>query len=46
VRPRLVTGDAGWFLALPGDPAHPEDDPVLPGATRMVFEGGAWIDPP
>ena len=44
VRPRLVTGDGGWFLALPGDPSHPEDDPVLPGATRMVFEGGAWID--
>jgi len=44
VRPRLVTGNDGWFLALPGDPEHPEDDPVLPGATRMVFDGGAWVD--
>jgi 8-oxo-dGTP pyrophosphatase MutT (NUDIX family) len=46
VRPRLVTGDTGWFLALPGDPEHPEDEPVLPGATRMVFDNGAWRDAP
>lgn len=46
VRPRLVTGDAGWFLALPGDPEHPESDAVLPGATRMVFDNGAWRDAP
>jgi 8-oxo-dGTP pyrophosphatase MutT (NUDIX family) len=46
VRPRIVTGDDGWFLALPGDPAHPEDEPVLPGATRMVFDNGAWRDAP
>jgi len=44
VRPRLVTGDAGWFLALPGDPEHPEDEAVLPGATRMLFDDGAWVD--
>jgi len=44
VRPRLVTGDNGWFLALPGDPEHPEDDAVLPGATRMVFDNGAWVE--
>jgi len=44
VRPRLVTGDNGWFLALPGDPEHPEDEAVLPGATRMVFDNGAWVD--
>lgn len=44
VRPRLVTGDDGWFLALPGDPEHPEDEAVLPGATRMVFDNGAWVD--
>lgn len=44
VRPRLVTGNAGWFLALPGDPEHPEDDAVLPGATRMVMDGSAWVD--
>jgi len=46
VRPRIVTGDDGWFLALPGDPAHPEDQPVLPGSTRMLFDNGAWRDAP
>lgn len=46
VRPRIVSGDAGWFLALPGDPEHPEDDAVLPGGTRMVFDDGAWRDEP
>ncbi len=45
VRPRLVTGDAGWFLALPGDPEHPEHEAALPGATRMVMDNhGAWVD--
>jgi len=46
VRPEIVTGDGGWFLALPGDPAHPEDEPVLPGSTRMVFDNGAWREAP
>ena len=46
VRPRIVTGRAGWFLALPGDPEHPERDAVLPGSTRMVFDDGAWRDAP
>jgi len=46
VRPRLVTRDDGWFLALPGDPEHPESEVVLPGATRMVFDDGAWRDAP
>lgn len=46
VRPELITGDDGWFLALPGDPEHPEDEPVLPGATRMIFDDGAWRDAP
>jgi 8-oxo-dGTP pyrophosphatase MutT (NUDIX family) len=46
VRPRIVTGEGGWFLALPGDPEHTDPDPVLPGATRMVFDDGAWRDAP
>ena len=46
VRPRIVSGDEGWFLALPGDPEHPEDVAVLPGGTRMVFDDGAWRDVP
>jgi len=44
VRPRLVSSDAGWFLALPGDPEHPERERALPGATRMVLRGSAWVD--
>ncbi|MGB5695619.1 MAG: hypothetical protein WBM46_08210 [Polyangiales bacterium] len=44
VRPRIVAGPGGWFLALPGDPEHPEREPALPGATRMVLEDGAWRD--
>lgn len=46
VRPEIVTGEAGWFLALPGDPEHSEDQAVLPGATRMTFDGTAWRDAP
>jgi len=46
VRPQLVTGDQGWFLALPGDPEHPEDEAVLPGATRMIFDDKGWRDAP
>jgi hypothetical protein len=46
VRPQLVTGDQGWFLALPGDPEHSEDEAVLPGATRMIFDEKGWRDAP
>lgn len=46
VRPQLVTRDQGWFLALPGDPEHPEDEAVLPGATRMIFDDKGWRDAP
>lgn len=44
VRPRIVTGGDSWFLALPGDPDHPEPDAAIPGSTRMVLDGGAWVD--
>ncbi len=44
VRPLLVSGEAGWFLALPGDPEHPDRERALPGATRMVLRGSAWVD--
>ena len=44
VRPQLVSSNEGWFLALPGDPEHPESEPVLAGATRMVMAGTAWRD--
>jgi 8-oxo-dGTP pyrophosphatase MutT (NUDIX family) len=46
VRPRVVARDGGWFLALPGDPEHPEGERVLPGATRMILSDGAWLDVP
>lgn len=46
VRPRIVSSGAGWFLALPGDPEHPEDEQAIPGATRMVFDDGVWRDAP
>ena len=46
VRPEVVSGPQGWFLALPGDPAHTEPERVLPGSTRMVLEDGAWRDVP
>ena len=46
VRPEIVAGRTGWFLALPGDPDHSESEAVLPGATRMVLEGNAWVDAP
>jgi len=44
VRPVLVSSNEGWFIALPGDPEHPESKPVLSGATRMVLDGTAWRD--
>jgi 8-oxo-dGTP pyrophosphatase MutT (NUDIX family) len=44
VRPVLVSSNEGWFIALPGDPEHPESKPALSGATRMVLDGTAWRD--
>ena len=31
-----------FVLALPGDPAHPEAEPVIPGSTRFVLDQGRW----
>ena len=45
VDPHVVTfGKDGWFLALPGDEAHPRDDRALDGATRLTFVDGHWVD--
>lgn len=42
IRPKVIVEGSGWFLALPGDPAHPESDAVIPGPTRMVFIDQRW----
>ncbi len=42
IRPQVVVQDDGWFLALPGDPAHPESEQVIPGPTRLVFIDQQW----
>jgi 8-oxo-dGTP pyrophosphatase MutT (NUDIX family) len=44
VRPEVVSGKEGWFLALPGDAAHSEAQKALPGSTRMVLRQGVWVD--
>jgi 8-oxo-dGTP pyrophosphatase MutT (NUDIX family) len=47
VRPVFVDLGATWALALPGDPAHPERDRVLPGPTRFMLVDGVFrsVDP-
>lgn len=42
VRPQVVIEGSEWFLALPGDPAHPEPEQALPGPTRLVFIDQQW----
>ncbi len=32
----------GYAVLLPGDPEHPDPDPV-PGGTRIVLRGGRWV---
>jgi len=32
-----------WILALPGDPEHPEPEPVLAGASRFSCVNGRWF---
>lgn len=43
VRPAFHAPESGWFLALPGDPDHPEPEPVLEGSTRFVCRDGRWF---
>lgn len=31
-----------WALVLPGDPEHPEREPVVAGPTRFVLSEGRW----
>jgi len=44
VRPVFAMLDGVPALTLPGDPAHPEAEPVLAGATRIVLVDGKWRD--
>lgn len=37
------TGDGVWVLALPGDPAHDEPTPALPGPTRFTLRDGRFV---
>lgn len=37
------TGDGVWVLALPGDPAHTEPTPALPGPTRFTLRDGRFV---
>jgi hypothetical protein len=37
VCPRIVSGDDGMVLALPGDPLHDEAERVFPHRTRIVM---------
>lgn len=46
VRPLFVEKNGVWTLLLPGDPDHPERDPVLAGPTRIVLEDGRWWSRP
>jgi 8-oxo-dGTP pyrophosphatase MutT (NUDIX family) len=46
VRPVFRAPDSGWLLALPGDPEHPEPEPVLEGPTRFVCRDGRWFSRP
>lgn len=32
----------GWGIILPGDPEHPDQQPVE-GATRILLQGGRWV---
>lgn len=47
VRPGFLELEGGWALTMPGDPAHPERERVLPGPTRFVVVDGVFrsVDP-
>lgn len=42
IRPKVIVQEDGWFLALPGDPAHPEPKQVIAGPTRLIFVDQQW----
>ncbi|MEZ4287022.1 MAG: hypothetical protein R3A47_02515 [Polyangiales bacterium] len=44
VDPEVVMHEKGWFLALPGDEAHPRSARSIPGATRLILKEGRWVD--
>lgn len=39
---RDLPGTDGWGILLPGDPEHPDPEPVQ-GGTRIVLRGGRWV---
>ena len=43
VRPVFRDLAGQWILALPGDPEHPEPDPVLGGPTRFSARDARWF---
>lgn len=43
VRPVFRDLGGSWVLALPGDPEHPEREPVLPGPTRFTLRDGRFV---
>ena len=43
VCPHLRRGDGPPYLALPGDPAHPEPDARVAGPTRFVLRDGRFV---
>lgn len=46
IEPRMrrdLPGTDGWAVLLPGDPEHPDPEPVE-GPSRIVLRGGRWIN--
>lgn len=43
VRPVFKDLSGTWVLALPGDPEHPEREPVIDGPTRFTAQDARWF---